>query len=397
MMQRILITLALVLSSAIAHAQTTDSSNYTRNSAQTLIDSKGGNLLMAAYGEGHYNQGFMNNLYENGTMDIHRLVLLFGYKFDKKTSFITEIELEHIQEVYLEQAFLNYQAKNWLNFQAGLVLVPMGIVNEYHEPNTFNGVERPTIDQVLVPSTWREIAAGFTGNVTNSSLRYQVFAMNGPAGYDDGKANLRGAQPIRSARQKGSEVIMGSPDLSAKLNYYGIRGLNIGLAGYFGTTESTLFNSIPKDSIGLKRQADSSVVGIRMVGLDYRYSKKNFESRAQLILAQFNNSNSYNAFTGQDLGSNAFGYYVEAGYNVSKLFRMKKKLVPFIRYSKYDTHYKVASEMNRNLTYQSEIWTGGLSLHLNNSSVVKLDYQRSTNGLNASRNVLNAGVGFWFR
>ncbi|MGB1039147.1 MAG: hypothetical protein ACPGYY_10925, partial [Bacteroidia bacterium] len=191
------LTIILVFVSGALLAQTNDTTvTQRKNSAQTLIDSKGGNLLMAAYGEVHYNQPFGNSSQYNGQLDVHRQVLLFGYKFDKKTTFVTEIEIEHIKEVYLEQAFLNYQAKPWLNVQAGLLLIPMGIVNEYHEPTTFNGVERPMLDNVMVPTTWREIGAGIAGNIPNVGLRYQLYAVNGPLGYDNG-AKLNGKKPIR--------------------------------------------------------------------------------------------------------------------------------------------------------------------------------------------------------
>ena len=156
--------------------------NYHQNAARTLLESKQGGLVMGAYGEVHYEQPFGNNTKYNGDMDAERMVLLFGYKFDKKTSFITEIEIEHIKEVFLEQAYLNYQAKPWLNVQAGLLLIPMGLMNEYHEPTIFNGVNRPTLANALYPSTWREIGAGVAGNLPNAAIRYQLYAVNGPIG-----------------------------------------------------------------------------------------------------------------------------------------------------------------------------------------------------------------------
>ncbi|MBT8327482.1 MAG: hypothetical protein KJP21_07145, partial [Bacteroidia bacterium] len=292
-----LILLLLFCATFGAKAQTKDSTvTQRKNSAQTLIDSKGGNLLMAAYGEVHYNQQVDPDTRYNGELDVHRQVLLFGYKFDQKTSFITEIEIEHIKEVFLEQAFLNYQAKPWLNVQAGLLLIPMGIVNEYHEPTTFNGVERPVIDNVLVPTTWREIGAGVAGNIPNAGLRYQLYLVNGPLGYD-GSAKLNGSKPIRGARQKGSQVTMTSPDFSGKLTYYGIKGLDFGLAGYFGNTESSLFNNLKKDSLAQLNQADSSSIGIAMIGVDFRYQLKKFETRGELILANLSNTDQYNALT----------------------------------------------------------------------------------------------------
>ncbi|NNJ56472.1 MAG: hypothetical protein HKP14_10080 [Bacteroidia bacterium] len=392
-----LILLLLFCATFGAKAQTKDSTvTQRKNSAQTLIDSKGGNLLMAAYGEVHYNQQVDPDTRYNGELDVHRQVLLFGYKFDQKTSFITEIEIEHIKEVFLEQAFLNYQAKPWLNVQAGLLLIPMGIVNEYHEPTTFNGVERPVIDNVLVPTTWREIGAGVAGNIPNAGLRYQLYLVNGPLGYD-GSAKLNGSKPIRGARQKGSQVTMTSPDFSGKLTYYGIKGLDFGLAGYFGNTESSLFNNLKKDSLAQLNQADSSSIGIAMIGVDFRYQLKKFETRGELILANLSNTDQYNALTGTDLGTNAFGYYIEAGYDISSLLKMKKKLVPFVRYSNFNSHNAVNENQTSNLSYASSVITSGLTWYLNPNFVAKGDFQQIINGNDKKSTTINLGVGYWFR
>ncbi len=110
-------------------------------------------LSIGGYGEIHYNQQVSGQTRYNGKMDVHRMVMFFGYQFNDKTSFVTELEFEHVKEVYVEQAFLNYNVRPNTALRAGLMLVPMGIVNEYHEPTTFNGVERPSVDKYIVPST----------------------------------------------------------------------------------------------------------------------------------------------------------------------------------------------------------------------------------------------------
>src|SRR5665811_2541864 len=79
--------------------------------------------------------------------------MLLGYRFSDKVQFFSEIEFEHANVIEVEQAFINYNLANNFNLRAGLMIVPMGIINLYHEPTTFNGVDRPGIDQNLVPST----------------------------------------------------------------------------------------------------------------------------------------------------------------------------------------------------------------------------------------------------
>jgi len=392
------LTFLTLLFSMLAYSQGEMDSftNYHRNAARTLLESKQGGLVMGAYGEVHYEQPFGNNTKYNGDMDAERMVLLFGYKFDNKTSFITEIEIEHIKEVYLEQAYLNYQAKPWLNVQAGLLLIPMGLMNEYHEPTIFNGVNRPTIANALYPSTWREIGAGFAGNLPSAALRYQLYAVNGLMSYNNG-AQLDGSKPLRGARQKGAQVTMTAPDLSGKLNYYGIKGLDIGLAGYIGTTESNLFDEVNRDSISQMATADSSVIGIQMIGLDLRYQAKKFQAKAELFYSTFTNTHQYNAFTYEDIGSSMFGYYGEIGYDISDLLNINKRFVPFVRYSEYNTHNTVNSDMAANKAYDRTVLTTGISFFLNESFVVKADYQNFKSANNTNDHQFNTGIGFWFR
>ena len=159
-------------------------------------------LTIGGYGNIDYNQPIDNNVRQNGKLDVHRLVMLFGYHFNSKTSLITEIEYEHVTEVYIEQAFLNHRINSKLNLRGGLMLTPMGITNEYHESPTFNGVERPLIDKYLAPTTWREIGAGINGNLPSLTMKYQAYLMNGFNGYD-GTSKLNGIYGLRKGRQKG--------------------------------------------------------------------------------------------------------------------------------------------------------------------------------------------------
>ncbi len=85
--------------------------------------------------------------------------------------------------------------------------MPMGIINEYHEPTTFNGVERPLIDKYIAPTTWREIGFGATGILLPLSIKYQAYVMNGFNGYN-GTAQLSGKDGLRKGRQKKGARIL---------------------------------------------------------------------------------------------------------------------------------------------------------------------------------------------
>ena len=351
-------------------------------------------LSIGGYGEIHYNQQVSGKTRYNGNMDVHRMVMFFGYQFNDKTSFVTELEFEHVKEIYVEQAFLNYNIRPNTSLRAGLMLVPMGIVNEYHEPTTFNGVERPSVDKYIIPTTWREIGFGISGRLANAPLKYQMYIMNGFNGFD-GSSKLRAKDGVRKGRQKGAESTFTSPSLSAKVDYYGVKGLNLGLSAYFGKTQSSAFDGLDKDDSIAENFADSTRVGISMIGFDVRYKLDALRLKGQYIHSFLNNVDEYNQVAdGADLGKQMMGYYIEAGYDL--LHGKEQALVPFVRYENYNTQHKMVSGQTANKAYDREDIFVGLSYHLAKGAVVKADYQYSKNGNDDKTYFLNFGVGVWF-
>ncbi|TLX77645.1 hypothetical protein E9993_03100 [Labilibacter sediminis] len=407
------IFLFIVLMQAVgifAQDQNTTNQDENRyfNSAERLLATDG-KLTIGGYGEVHYNQPLSSDVRNNGTLDVHRVVMLFGYQFNERTQFITELEYEHVSEVYVEQAFLQYKLNNAVNLRAGLILTPMGIINEYHEPNTFNGVERPHIDKYIAPTTWREIGVGFTGTYIPAKIRYQAYVMNGFDGYDkddkDGNyAKFSGKNGLRKGRQKGAESYISSPNFAAKVEYFGIRGLNLGLSGYVGKSQSTLYDGISKDDAAEEAIADSSTVSIAMVGADARYSRNGLQLRGQFYFNSLGNTKQYNEFTKEedgelnDLGKSMIGYYVEAGYNVFNAnSQIKSELIPFVRYEGYDTQHSLESGIERNKAYAAKVITTGLTWKVTPKAAFKTDLQFvKTEADDKAQTRFNAGFGIMF-
>ena len=371
--------------------------NAAANSAANIIQNKSNKLQIGSYAQIDYNQQFGDTMSHQGKLDVHRLVLFFGYHFNDRTTFVTEIEAEHVKEFSVEQAFVNYNINPSINFRAGLLLIPMGIVNEYHEPTTYNGVERPNSDKYIIPSTWREIGAGFAGKIEAASLRYQLYVVNGFNGYDS-EGTLRGIDGLRKGRQKGAESYITSPVLSGKLDYFGVNGLKVGLSGYYGNSQSKALDGILKSSSIQRQAADSSFIGVSMVGLDYRYNLKAIRTRGQFIYASLKNTAQYNGYALSDLGASMLGYYIEASYNIFTPLKLTgdQKLDAFIRYENYNTHHSVASDMLINDSYNRTDVTMGLSFHISKGVALKGDYQLMLDKSGGRKNMINFGVGTWF-
>ena len=124
--------------------------NQPKNLASTLISNPDKKLNIGGYASVDFTKSMNSDIRSNASLDVSRMILSMGYRFSDKTQFLTEVEFEHVKELYVEQAFLNHSFSDLLNFRAGLMLIPMGIINEYHEPSTFNGVGRPMVDRVAL-------------------------------------------------------------------------------------------------------------------------------------------------------------------------------------------------------------------------------------------------------
>jgi hypothetical protein len=380
-MKKLQLLLAAVLISVIGYSQEGTSDTYENAGSKLINDNLPKGVTLGGYGQIDYNEP---DGAAPGKLDVHRLVLLFGYKFNDKVSFLTEIEYEHVQEVYVEQAYLKYKLNENANILAGLMLVPMGIINEYHEPTTYYGVERPNVDNVIVPTTWRELGVGVSGNIQSASLKYQAYLFNGFKSYAGGIGIIKGSNGLRSGRQKGAESTVNSPNFSTKFDYYGIAGLRLGVSGYFGKTQTD-------DS-----SIEASTVGVSMLGFDARYKYNNLELRGQYIHTNLSDTEDYNTLTGKDLGSKMTGFYGEIAYGFD--LKGEEKLTPFLRYEKYNTHAGTEGTLVKNKAYDKNELIFGLNYKVANGAAFKIDYQLVNNAVSGSDTAkqFNAGVAVWF-
>ena len=168
----------------------------------------------------HYNKPE----FSDGVLDFHRFVLLVTHSFSDRIRFVSEIEIEHALveggeengELELEQAYVDFLLHRGFNVRAGMMLMPVGIINERHEPPVFYGVERPFVDTVIIPTTWFEVGAGVHGEV-GRGWRYRAYVM-APLN----AAEFSAEEGIREGRQKGSEANAGRIAITGRLEYVGV-------------------------------------------------------------------------------------------------------------------------------------------------------------------------------
>ena len=367
-----------------------------QNSVEKIIADNEG-LYIGGYGQIDFHLPSRDGtIHKNGTLDVHRLVAFFGYNFNEKASFVSEVEFEHVSEVYVEQAFLDYKIKDNLSVNAGLMLIPMGIQNLHHEPPTYNGVERTNVDKYIVPTTWREMGIGLSGRSIENSLNYQFMVVNGFNGYDDG-GKFSGKSGLRGGRQKGAKSYITFPDFTGRVSYYGQPGLNLGFSAYVGESESKAYDGLDLANETAVASADSTIIGIQMLGVDARYQKGALQIIGQYILANLSNTEQYNAIGGKDLGSKMTGYYAELGYNLLANFNTTNELIGFARYENYNTHAEVAEGTSLNGANNRTEITLGLGFKVAKGAMFKADYQILSNASSEDKKgQFNFGTAIWF-
>ena len=149
------------------------------------------------------------------TFDALRAILYVGYKFNDRLLFNSEIEVEHANEIGLEFAYLDYRFSDDVGARAGLLLAPLGLINELHEPPVFLGTERPVTESRIIPTTWRENGIGLFGSTGAISWRAYLMGSFDGAGF--------GASGLRGGRQKGSQALAEDLGVAARVDYTATR------------------------------------------------------------------------------------------------------------------------------------------------------------------------------
>jgi len=326
-------------------------------------------VSLGGYGELHYNYSKTDPDPAKQILDFHRFVIFLGYAWTEKWSFKSEIELEHNTvggdkgKLELEQAFINYHYANYLGFQAGVVLVSSGLINEYHEPPIFLGVERPDYAKVIVPTTWAGNGMALYGMA--GGFDYKLVITEGL-----NSDNFTEGSGIRNGRQNGFKVDAGNPLFNARVDYLRLPGLRFGV--------SYVYNEAKGDSTSNK---------ISLGEFHAQYSKYGIYATFEIGNISYSSGNI----------RSSRGLYFDLGYNIGKLFNIGSRIIPFIRYSNINTAAETISGGDIEKKYHFTKWMLGLSFLPINQVVFKIDYSLSTRQLGSiTTDLINVGVGYWF-
>lgn len=318
--------------------------------------------------------------------DFLRAVLYVGYKFNDRLLFNSELEFEHAQtaadrrgSTSVEFAYLDYLWRPELNLRGGLLLLPMGLTNELHEPTVFPAARRPGVETVILPTTWRENGFGVFGDA--GPVSYRAYAVTGfdAAGFS--------AAGLRGGRQGGSFAKAEDFALVGRVDWTATPGLLVGGSLYAGDAG----------------QGGPVSTGVRIGEIHGDWRWRGWQASALVAQAQLSNVAALNRARGltgdRSLGERLRGYTAQVGYDLFSAWRAApagQRLVAFARHEAYDTQARVPAGFLRNPANDIESLTAGFAYQPIDQVILKLDFQDQKNAAGTGIDQWNVALGYVF-
>lgn len=352
-------------------------------------------VSLAGYGELLY-QNYADKRDDNtdankvSQLDFARSILYVGFRFNDWIVFNSEVEFEHATtgegaeakgEVSVEFGYVDLMFSKNFNVRAGMVLIPVGITNEKHEPSTFFGTLRPQVERSIIPSTWRGIGAGVYGELL-PSFHYRGYVIEGL-----NAAKFTAGDGIRGGRQSGSRALAQNLALTGKLEYTGIVGGTLGGSFYAG-----------KSGQGAKDAAGEIGASTFVWSGHGEYTWRGLELRALYAQIIIEEADRVSKLTGSTIGSSLNGWYAVAGYDLLPLIvpGTTHYLAPFLQYEQLNTQALVASGYTANKANDRSTLTYGVSYKPHPNVAFKFDYRDNKNEADTSANQWNLAVNYLF-
>ncbi|QDV08325.1 hypothetical protein Poly30_38630 [Planctomycetes bacterium Poly30] len=301
---------------------------------------------------------------DRDSFDALRWVMYLGSRFSDRWIFNSEIEIEHGStdassattdsrgSVSIEFAYLDHLLTDDVALRGGVLLVPLGFINERHEPTTFLPSARPETETRIIPSTWRATGVGGYGQV--GPFAWTAYALNGLNGEEFDENGLRGG------RQKGNRASIESIALAARLDYVDVPGLVLGLSAYTGDAGVNTPESL----------------NTTIVDLHGEWNEGPWFLRGLFAMSDVTGTGAFNARTGESLAEEMQGWYVEAGFDLLSLGTApgEETLDLFVRYEDIDTQKTLAPGTAPGGGIVTSLTTVGLNYRPLNQVVLKADY-----------------------
>lgn len=293
--------------------------------------------------------------------DALRGVIYLGYRFNDQWLVNTEFEFEHGTQSFLEYSWVDYLATDEFALRGGLLLSPLGFVNESHEPTTYLPVGRSQTETRIIPTTMREMGVGAWGQTGDLEWRaYVMNSLNGSA-FDSGG--------LRGGRTKGDRADAEDLSVTARMDWRATPGLTLGGGFHVG------------DSAGSNADALGTDLGTSLVELHASWQWGAWDARALAARADLDGAAAFNAATpGANLADRLEGAYVEVGYDLLAGREDAARLLPYVRLETIDTQASLPGNAIELDEAADRYFTVGLNYQPTPGVVVKIDHETSDDG-----------------
>ena len=341
----------------------------------------GDQVTLFGYGELHYT----NPIGTSGDeFDFHRFVIGLGIDFTDWLIFRSEVDFEHAAtEIELEIAYLDFLFYDVFNARTGIVLTPVGFLNEHHEPTLFYSVERPQFNTVIIPTTWFGAAAGFHGK-TEFGLGYQIYVMESLDAL-----KFTGSKGLRGGRGKTAEALGRDVAGTVRLEYTGVSGLQIGTSFWAGNTGQG--NATIDGGLVTIAEGDAR---FQIEGLEFTFTGAwvHIGDADRINLAILAGDPTFTNFVASDI----VGYYGELAYHVFHHLWPTSRfdLVAFGRHERFNTQHKMPSGFASDPANDRNTTTFGVAFYPIEQVALKADYNFNRNDAGTANDQFNAGFAF---
>lgn len=311
----------------------------------TAEDSLNNNLSRSATKIGGYGNAFYqnNSRLQTSKINLERFVVFTGHKFNDKISIFSEVEIEDAKvvggqsggEVSVEQAYLKFNLNANQYIVAGLFIPRIGILNENHLPNTFNGNERNYVETLIIPATWRELGIGLYGNLNGLPVNYSIGLVNGLS-----SAMFEHGSGLQGGRFEGRDASANNLAVTAALQFYK-SNFKAQVSGYYGGSVGV--NKRKADSLGIT----SGIFGtpVALGEADVQYSNNGFSVKVLGAIVSIPDASTINRAYANNTPQTEYGAYAEIGYDLFHLMSKphEKQLIVFVRDEKLDMNATIPS------------------------------------------------------
>lgn len=319
-------------------------------------------------------------------LDFLRHVVYFGFRYNDWIVFNSEVEFEHATTgkrgtVSVEFGYIELMLSKHFNLRAGMVLPPLGIINEKHEPSTFFSAQRPQVERVIIPSTWRTNGIGFYGEIV-PDLNYRAYLVEG----FDAKS-FSDVEGVRGGRQSGSFSLVEDFGYTGKVEYQGLPGTTIAASFYYGNSGQGA-----KDSLGTISAATS------IVSAHVEFAYKGFELRALVAQTHLDQAGRVSVLARKTIASKTNGWYVVGGYDLIPVLApgSEQSLIPFVQYEKLNTHAEVDAGFAANPANSRSALTFGINYKPHPNVAFKFDYTDAKNRTGTGVDQWNLAVAYLY-